>query len=177
VNGPFAVGKSTTAKLLHQQAPLSLLIAVDDIRRLLWEFRSHQQESLSLTEEIGRAMARVALLKGHDVVMEGIKVQSKDIDPWIDCAKSVEADVLEILLWTDRETVLRRAAARGYGPGGLLTPELVGRAWDRLNELRAERRGMVELNTEQLAPDQVLQTITLAIDERSSQSSRSSQRP
>jgi predicted kinase len=66
LNGPPGIGKSTLAARLIDDTPLALNIDIDSIRRQLggWDV---QPSSKRLARELGKEMARVHLLAGHDV--------------------------------------------------------------------------------------------------------------
>lgn len=167
VNGPFAVGKSTVAGLLHQQFPLALLVSVDDIRRLYCRYKEFWRESLILAEEMSRAMARVALEKGHTAIIEGVKVYDTQLDPWFELGRELGVPVHEILLWSSKETVLRRARERGIAPTSMLNLDLVAWAWESLEELRGRRTGIIECSTEDQSPEDIVRSICLRIGTQS----------
>lgn len=127
---------------------MSLLLPIDDLRRLYSGFREAREESMMLANETGRAMARIALEHGKDVILEGLKTRDELLDPWVHLAREYNAETFEFMLWASKETALRRADERGYRPGGLLTREKVARFWDDLDALRTHRPDIIELNAE-----------------------------
>ena len=159
INGPCGVGKTSVSKLVHQEWSMSLLLPIDELRRLYSGFRQAREESMMLTNEMGRAMARVSLNHGHSVILEGLKTRQDLLDPWVQLAREHQADVYEYMLWAPKDLVLRRADERGYRPGGLLTPEKVERFWDELDALRTTRPGMIELDAEHHTPKELADSI------------------
>lgn len=164
INGPFAVGKSTVARLLHEQFPLALLITTDDIRRFFNRYREFWRESLPLAEQLSYAMARVALINGHVAIVEGVKVQDAQLEPWAKLATELSIPLHEVMLWSSKETVLKRARDRGIAPGSLLSLDLVAWAWDSLNTLRGQRPNLIECSTEENTPEQIVRTICRRVD-------------
>jgi len=159
INGPFAVGKSTVARLLHREFPLALMIAVDDIRRLYNRFKEFQRDSLLLAEELSRAMARVAASNGRVAIVEGVKAFEKQLEPWNQLGMELGVPVHHVLLWSSKDTVLKRAAARGIAPGSMLSLDLVCWAWDNLDNLRQNRSDIIEFSTEALTPEEIVRAL------------------
>jgi adenylate kinase family enzyme len=67
VNGPPGVGKSTIARRLRDDRPLSLLVDFDELWLLIGDWQ-HNDNTQQLAIAAGLAMARVHLQAGHDVV-------------------------------------------------------------------------------------------------------------
>ena len=67
LNGPPGVGKSTIARRVRDDRPLSLLVDFDDLWPLIADWQ-HHRDSQQLAIAAGLAMARAHLQAGHDVV-------------------------------------------------------------------------------------------------------------
>jgi hypothetical protein len=67
LNGPPGVGKSTIARRLRDDRPLSLLVDFDELWLLIGDWQ-HNDKAQQLAIDAGLAMARVHLQAGYDVV-------------------------------------------------------------------------------------------------------------
>jgi len=67
VNGPPGVGKSTIARRIRDDHPLSLLVDFDELWLLIGDWQ-HNDNTQQLAITAGLAMARVHLQAGYDVV-------------------------------------------------------------------------------------------------------------
>jgi AAA domain len=67
VNGPPGVGKSTIARRLRDDRPLSLLVDFDELWLLIGDWQNNDKAQ-QLAIAAGLAMARVHLRAGYDVV-------------------------------------------------------------------------------------------------------------
>jgi hypothetical protein len=68
LNGPPGVGKSTIARRLRDDRPLSLLVDFDELWLLIGDWQHHGDKAQHLAIAAGLAMARVHLQAGYDVV-------------------------------------------------------------------------------------------------------------
>lgn len=100
VNGPPAVGKSTIARRLRDDRPLSLLVDCDDLWPLIggWEQHDNSQE---LAVAAGLAMARVHLEAGYDVVAPQLAVDLDFFEAVDALARETAATCHEIVLTGD----------------------------------------------------------------------------
>src|SRR3989338_1112252 len=80
INGPCGVGKSTAASALHQMIPRSLLIEVDEIRRLISGYNEHAEETSRNSYAIALAMINVYLQTGNDVIVEKMMRDETTLD-------------------------------------------------------------------------------------------------
>ena len=164
LNGPPGVGKSTVAGRLHQEIPSSVLIDVDEIRRMTMpDWRERRKESLSLAFECAADAVEDGLRGGHDVIIEKAIFDAPVIDSFVEIGKKYQAEVYEFLLFADKTTVLRRADERGYNPGGLLTPERAEELWEKSDKLRPERTNAFVVDTTLLTVEEVFNSVKKAL--------------
>jgi len=140
LNGPAGVGKSTLSENLNQAMPFSYHLRLDAIRRHIGDFKNNVAESTELAFEIGLKIADMFLTRGFDVIFDKGLRDEAQIEEMILFAKKYNAEVFEITLWADKETVLSRVQARGFKPYMLLTMEKAEEFWHKSNELKETRR-------------------------------------
>jgi len=155
INGPCGVGKSSLAKRLHDDRPLSFLLDVDAQARFISHYREFREERWEMTLAITKAILHAMFKLGRTVIVDKMTYVSSVLDAYYDIAQQYDIEVHEITLWADKETVLSRANARGYHEGGLLTPERVCDFWHCIEELLKERDVSEVINTTSLSEDQV----------------------
>ena len=154
LNGPPGVGKSTIAKRLHAEMPMSLLIEGDEWRRQISQWQEHREASHDLVYAIKVAATDVALKMGSNVIVEkAIFGNDAAIDALIASARAHNADAYEFILNADKETILARADARGYRPGSTFTPERAPILWQKAQDLIARRPHAIVIDTSHLDPD------------------------
>lgn len=100
MNGPPAVGKSTLARRLRDDRPLSLLVDCDDLWPLIGGWQ-HHGNSQDLAVAAGLAMARVHLAAGYDVVAPQLAVDPDFFDAVDALARETAAACQEIVLTGD----------------------------------------------------------------------------
>ncbi len=115
MNGPPGVGKSTVARRLRDDRPLSLLVDFDELWMLIGDWQ-HHPGSQQLAVAAGLAMARAHLGAGYDVVAPQLTVDP-DFFQVIDAmVGETAATCHEIVLTGDPERVAaqfrRRRAER-----------------------------------------------------------------
>ena len=155
INGPTGVGKSTVAKLLHQEMPMSFLLDVDEQRRHLSHYRDHREESGKLCHAVGQAIVRTCFAHGRDVIIEKLILKDEILDAYRAIADENRATNHEYILWAPKQLVLDRAHARGWRPDGLLTPEKCELFWDRMDAFKGTRRQAKILDITTMDPEQV----------------------
>ena len=157
INGPTGVGKSTVAKLWHEQEPMSFLLNVDEVRRGISHYVEYRQESGALSHAIGRSIIRTVFENGRDVILEQCMIHQDVIDAYRAVADEFSADIHEYILWAPKALVLERAHARGYHEGGLLTPEKCEELWEKINALKSQRPQAKLIDVTGLTPNEILQ--------------------
>lgn len=150
LNGPSGVGKSTIALRLQQELPSSVLIDVDELRRAIPDYRERRKESLMLAYEKTAETIEDHLRNGQSVIIDKAISGADILDSFIEIGKRHDAEIYEILLFADKETIQKRADERGYRPGSLLTREKVGELWDKADALREQRGNAIVIDTSQL---------------------------
>lgn len=163
LNGPTGVGKSTLAARLHREMPSSVLIDIDELRRTIPDYRERREESLRQAYELAAKSIEENLEVGKDVIIDKTIGDTNVLDRFVATAQECGADACELLLFADKGTVRARADARGYKPGGLLTPERVEEHWERANELRGLRKKALVIDTTGLRPDEVFSATLAAL--------------
>ncbi|HVW82354.1 MAG TPA: AAA family ATPase [Candidatus Paceibacterota bacterium] len=164
INGPAGIGKSAVSARLHAELPQSILIDVDELRRSIPEYRERRKESLLLSYEKAREAAAEHLQKGETVIVDKGISFSETLDSFIEIGRRLGAEVCEILLFAAKETLQKRADARGYKPGSLLTRERVGELWDQFDRLRQERPTAVFIDTTNLTAEETYEHVKRAIE-------------
>jgi predicted kinase len=153
INGPCGVGKTETARSLHEMLSGSLHINLDAVRTAIPPEDFTYNGSLDAVARmwhanvIGRQQARSALEVGQTVIVDSIKYQESWVKPWEDLGSRCGARVLEFCLTAPKDVVLARAAARGYKPGGRLSPEKVSRLYDQVTAYAQTRPNIIFVPT------------------------------
>lgn len=149
LNGPPGIGKSTVARRWVAQRPLAYCLDIDGIRRLIGRWDEHPHESGLLARAIAIAAARVALSEGRDVVLPQYLADLGFISELEALAADVGARFVEVLLMDSKENAAVRFWARRDDPAAaehqrecesqIGGPEVLGRMWDRLQEVMVQR--------------------------------------
>lgn len=156
INGPWGVGKSTTARLLHEALLGSYHLELDVLRRSISGYEKDRQKSFFFSLTLAKAMMAECFLDGRDVIIDKMFFAPEVIDGIIEFAKKHGAETYEFILWTDNRTLLSRGATRGYS-GGLFSIEKAQRSWDLIERLIAVRSQATIIDTTALSPQEVAQ--------------------
>lgn len=159
LNGPCGAGKSTSAALLHRELPGSVLVNIDDLRRLISGYNKSSKESWVFSMTIAQHMLRTALKDGRDVIVDKMIYDQQVLDDLHAIAEEYSAQTHEFIIWADKETVMERANARGYKPDGLFTPEKCERFWHEIDALRTVRERATIIDTTENEPEAVVKII------------------
>lgn len=135
INGPCGIGKSTTAKNLHESLPLSYLIDVDEIGRKISHYREFE-ERREIREAVAFATVDAVLKLGRTAIVEKMIYSKEVLNTYRKIAKENNAPVHEIILWAPKEIVMQRAHDRGWREGGLLTPEKCELFWHKIDGMK-----------------------------------------
>ncbi len=161
INGPSGVGKTTVARMLHQEMPHAFLLDMDGQRRHMSGYREFADESRALSYAVGHSIVRTCLERGHDVILDRLMLTSENIDPFCGVAKEYGAAVHEFILWAPKESCLARAEERqeGWTKGGLLTKEKCELHWEKMNVFKSQRHEAVQIDVTKLSPEEILTKI------------------
>lgn len=160
INGPTGIGKSTVAKLLHHDMPMSFLLDIDELRRHFSHYRDSREESGKLAHEVGQSIVRTCLAHDRDVILEKLILKEEILDIYRAIADEHGATIHEYILWAPKQFVLDRAHARGWRPDGLLNPEKCELFWDRMDLFKDIRRQAKILDVTMMTPEQVKEEMT-----------------
>ncbi len=165
INGPSGIGKSTLAVQLHQEIPSSFLVDIDELRRtIIPDYRERREESLRLSEVRAAEIIEEQLKSGHDVIIDKAILNEEVLESFVQLGNSLDAQVFEFFLFTDKETLQKRADDRGYKPGGLLTRERVGELWEKANALKEKRSDAIIIDTTNTGREEVFNRVTQELE-------------
>lgn len=166
INGPAGVGKSTVARRIHQDMPLSVYIDVDEIRKNINNYAEERRTSGLLAFEISLKIVSCSLENGHDVILDKMMYEfikedrSRDIiDDYISCGNMHDAEIHEIILWADLNTVQERSFNRGYQEPRIMTHDRVEHFYEKISSYRLTRENANILDTSTLTRMQVYDNI------------------
>lgn len=166
LNGPVGIGKTTLAKRLQENMPLSFFIHFDELRRHIGGYREKPHESRVLTFDLVFSIAETCFKQGKDVLIDKIMYdrlekgkKQTSLTQLIGIAEKYDADIHEFIIWADKETVLSRLEERGYREGGLLTPEKAEKFWEEMKKFKDSRPQATIVDTSNLTPEQVFEEV------------------
>lgn len=159
LNGPTGVGKSTTAKLVHQKIPLSFLLDPDTQRHFVSHYREYKDESRAIGHAVGRSILQACLELDCDVIIDKTLLKAEVIDAYRAIADKFGATISEYILWAPKNVVMERAHARGWREGGLLTPEKCEWFWDEMNAFKDTRTNAIVIDVTGKEPTDILAEI------------------
>ncbi len=160
LNGPSGVGKSTVAGRLHALMPTSVLIDIDELRRTIPGYREKWEEGGRLAYDYAANAIEDALKAESDVIVDKTITQPQVLDTFVSTAHQYEAEVIEFLLFAQKETVQKRAEDRGFKPGGMLTPGKVVEIWEKIDALRNQRTNAIVIDTTNIGPEEVFNIVS-----------------
>jgi broad-specificity NMP kinase len=162
INGPAGVGKTTVAKKLHESLSFSFLLDLDNQRDFISHWRDDREKARILSFDIALALAETCLKDGVDFISGKamfdtvLKGQEKNpIDMFIDLGRKYGAEVYEVMLWADKDTVLERADKRGYEVKNHLSSEKIAETWEDFRTIKEKRNNAIVLDTTNLTEDEV----------------------
>lgn len=161
INGPCGVGKSTAAVVVHSENPRSFLIDIDAQSRFISHYadKENQEYRWDLSIAITHSLLDLVLGRGEDVYIDKMIYDPKTLDSYYKIAKKHGAEVIEIIVWADKETVMKRAEDRGWHEGGLLTKEKCEIFWHKIEELKKERPQAHIIDTTKMSPEEVIEEV------------------
>ena len=81
------------------------------------------------------------------------------LDLFLDLGKKYDAEIYEIFLWADKQTVIDRANERGYEVKVTHTPEKVANTWDQMNLFKMKRTNAIVVDTNNLSQAEVFKKL------------------
>lgn len=163
LNGPSGIGKSTVSAKLAELLPNSVVIDIDELRRSIPKYKERRQESLLLSYQKAGELIETFLKNEQNVIIDKAISQEDTLNMFTEIGKKYRAQVYEFLLFTDKETLQRRADERGYKSGSLLTREKVGELWEKAEALRKQRAQAIVIDTSDMTVDEVVATVQSAL--------------
>ena len=111
LNGTPGIGKSTLARRLTEDRPLSLNVDIDEIRVRIGRWADHPQ-SKRMARQLAVGMIVSHLASGHDVVVPQMVSNPAFVDELRRCATEAGATFMHIALIADREDAVARMRRR-----------------------------------------------------------------
>lgn len=166
LNGPCGVGKSTIAQMLRDSLPMSFLIDVDAQRRFIGKYQEeeYRQSSANLSFLASLGIAEACLRDGRNVIVDKFIMKDADmIERFIKLGRKNNAEVFEIILWAEKDIVLKRAENRGYKVGGSLTPQKCEEFWYQTRDLKEQRPNAIVIATDNLSIEETFEKVKKVI--------------
>jgi predicted kinase len=163
INGPWGVGKSTTAALLHHELPSSFHLELDALRRSISGYELDRQKSFYFSLTLALSIIDQCFKDGRDVIIDKMFFDSTVIDQLIAVSNKYNATVHEFILWCDNRTLLERGATRGYS-SGVFSIDKAQRSWELISKLIPTRPQATVLDTNSLSPTAVAANISSIIE-------------
>ncbi|MEU6250761.1 AAA family ATPase [Glycomyces sp. NPDC047010] len=112
LNGAPAVGKSTLARRYAADRPLTLVLDLDHVRRMLGRWRDDPGAAGVRARSLAVAAAREHLAAGYDVVVPQLVGRVEFIERLAATAAESGAEFAEVYLRDDADRLVRRFAER-----------------------------------------------------------------
>ncbi len=162
INGPWGVGKSTTAALLHHQLVGSFHLELDVLRRSISGYELDRQKSFYFSLTLALSLIEQCFKDNRDVIIDKMFFDGSILDQLIAVANRYSATVHEFILWCDQQTLLTRGATRGYS-SGVFSADQAERSWELISNLIPLRPQATLIDTDFLTPADVALKITSMI--------------
>jgi predicted kinase len=112
LNGPPAVGKSTLARLYGEDHPLTLVLDIDQVRRMLGSWRADPARAGRLARSVALTAARTHLESGYDVVVPQLVLRVEFIRELAGAAAESGARFSEAFVLDTAANIVQRFAER-----------------------------------------------------------------
>ncbi|PIQ67275.1 hypothetical protein CO173_00995 [Candidatus Uhrbacteria bacterium CG_4_9_14_3_um_filter_41_35] len=171
LNGPCGVGKSTLAKALHTEMPLSFLVDIDVINGFIADHEDDidKEERWKISKEVSKAILKTMLELGRDVIVDKMIYDDTLLNEYREIAESFSSEVFEIILWAEKAVVMARASERGFLKSGRLTAESCELFWHKIDELKALRQEVEIIDSTWLTSEEVLKKVKNVLGKNSSE--------
>lgn len=112
INGAPASGKSTLARLLAREWPLTLVVDLDSIRGSLGRWAEDPVAAGQVARRLGLAMAEAHLCTGRDVIVPQFLQRVDLVLALAEVSRQTGAEFVEVALVSDAAEAAHRFAAR-----------------------------------------------------------------
>lgn len=112
INGAPSSGKSTVARLLAEDRPLTLVLDIDSVRGSLGRWRDDPAEAGRSARRLALAMADTHLRGGRDVIVPQFLQRAEFVDDLAATARGAGAAFIETCLVSSADEAARRFADR-----------------------------------------------------------------
>lgn len=112
INGAPASGKSTLARRLAEERPLTLVLDLDSVRGSLGRWAQDASAAGQAARTLGLAMAEAHLRTGRDVIVPQFLQRLDLVLALADLTRRVGADFVEVALVSDPDEAAQRFAVR-----------------------------------------------------------------
>ena len=139
INGPSGVGKTTLARALHKQMPLCFLLDIDAQTRFISHFEDYREERWQMNLALSTASIEACMKIGRDVIVDKMLYDERILDAFRNIGEKYKAEVHELMIWAEKQEVIRRSDKRGYQKDGVFTPETCVTYWEKVTALKDRR--------------------------------------
>jgi predicted kinase len=113
LNGFAGAGKTTIAKKYISEHPMAMVIEGDELIVNIGDWFAHDDEARELVFALIKAMLRVYLASGHDVVLPYLVTDVEEVQEFELLASELGAEFYEVVLHNDRHEAIARLLKRG----------------------------------------------------------------
>lgn len=107
------IGKSTLAKKLNNDIPLSLCIEGDELLTMIGQWQPNEETARKYVYKLTQSLIKTYLDIGHDVIVPYLLVNKSHAEEFSNIAKKLNADFLEVYLKSDKEDSVQYLLERG----------------------------------------------------------------
>jgi predicted kinase len=143
LNGFAASGKTTIAKKYIADHSMAMAIEADELVDNIGDWTNHIDEVRQLTFELTKAMLRVYLSSGHDVILPYLILDIEEVKAFELIAHECDTDYYEVVLHNERPDAIARLLARGRW-GEITSPPLTEKDVPIIEELVTKMEAALE---------------------------------
>ncbi len=147
-------GKTTLSKKYLSEHPLSISIEGDQIISMMGQWREHEAEAREIVFEDTKAIVKVHLEKGHDVLLPYLLTNHTHAEIFEEIAEEMLVDFYEVQIDVAREDAIKRLLNRGVwgeeGSPGLTEADLpeINRLYDTMEKAMNHRNKVRIISSE-----------------------------